>query len=335
MLWPRTRRSAGNTSRGCANVDAEHERREELRDDVPGRLGRLRSCSTDPCSATHSPQPVAPSPSTRTSMNVRSSMRPKLVSKKWTSGRRSEAELEAIDVHGDLLAGACPRAIDILAAALALPLPRDRRPDRRGQDRARRAARHAARRHGRPRGRRRTRSSPTSTPTGPARRSRRSSSTCSTATGSRPALRQADLFSQMTICDYLFDKDKIYAYLNLDDNELFIYQRLYDLLARDVPPPDLVVYLQAPTDVLLRARCASRARGPGASRARARRRLPAGAERGLPALLLPLHRHAAARRRDLAVRSRTRATRRSTIWSSRSAAWAAARGTTCRGQRAG
>jgi deoxyguanosine kinase len=66
------------------------------------------------------------------------------------------------------------------------------------------------------------------------------------------ALRQTDLFSQTTICDYLFDRDKIFAYLNLDDNELFIYQRLYDLLARDVPPPDLVVYLQAPTDVLLR-----------------------------------------------------------------------------------
>ncbi len=66
------------------------------------------------------------------------------------------------------------------------------------------------------------------------------------------ALRQADLFSQTTICDYLFDKDKIFAYLNLDDNELFIYQRLYDLLARDVSPPDLVLYLQAPTEVLLR-----------------------------------------------------------------------------------
>jgi len=66
------------------------------------------------------------------------------------------------------------------------------------------------------------------------------------------SLRQTDLFSQITIADYLFDKDKIFAYLNLDDNELFIYQRLYDLLARDVPPPDLVVYLQAPTDVLLR-----------------------------------------------------------------------------------
>jgi deoxyadenosine/deoxycytidine kinase len=65
-------------------------------------------------------------------------------------------------------------------------------------------------------------------------------------------LRQANLFAQTTVADYLFDKDKIFAYLNLDDNELFIYQRLFDLLARDVPAPDLVVYLQAPTDVLVR-----------------------------------------------------------------------------------
>ncbi|HXW06223.1 MAG TPA: deoxynucleoside kinase [Vicinamibacterales bacterium] len=64
------------------------------------------------------------------------------------------------------------------------------------------------------------------------------------------ALRQSDLFSQLTIADYLFERDKIYAYLNLDDNELFIYQRLYELLAPDLPAPDLVIYLQAPTDVL-------------------------------------------------------------------------------------
>lgn len=64
--------------------------------------------------------------------------------------------------------------------------------------------------------------------------------------------RQADLFSQVTFADYLFERDRIYAYLNLDDNELFIYQRLYDLLAGDVPPPDLIVYLQAPTDFVLR-----------------------------------------------------------------------------------
>jgi deoxyadenosine/deoxycytidine kinase len=66
------------------------------------------------------------------------------------------------------------------------------------------------------------------------------------------AIQQADLFSQLTICDYIFDRDRIFAHLNLDDNELFIYQRLYDLLAADVPHPDLVIYLQAPTDVLLR-----------------------------------------------------------------------------------
>ena len=66
------------------------------------------------------------------------------------------------------------------------------------------------------------------------------------------ALRQGDLFAQATVADYLFDRDKIFAYLNLDDNELFIYQRLYDLLVKDISPPDLVVYLQAPTDLLLR-----------------------------------------------------------------------------------
>lgn len=66
------------------------------------------------------------------------------------------------------------------------------------------------------------------------------------------ALRQADLFQHTVVCDYLFDRDKIFAYLNLDDNELFIYQRLYELLAEDIPAPDLVIYLQAPTEVLLR-----------------------------------------------------------------------------------
>ena len=66
------------------------------------------------------------------------------------------------------------------------------------------------------------------------------------------ALRQSDLFKRLTISDYLFDKDKIYAFLNLDDNELFIYQRLYDLLAPNVATPDLVIYLQTPTDVLRR-----------------------------------------------------------------------------------
>ena len=66
------------------------------------------------------------------------------------------------------------------------------------------------------------------------------------------SLRQGDLFSQTTICNYLFERDRLYAFLNLDDNELFIYQRLFDLLARDVPAPDAVVFLQSPTDVLKR-----------------------------------------------------------------------------------
>ncbi len=127
------------------------------------------------------------------------------------------------------------------------------------------------------------------------------------------SLRQSNLFAQTTICDYLFDKDKIFAYLNLDDNELFIYQRLYDLLAADVPSPDLVVYLQAPTEVLERR--LRRDRTPGserrAARARPVARLRQGAQRGLPALLLPLHRHAAARRGNLRRRSR-RATTPST-----------------------
>jgi deoxyguanosine kinase len=64
------------------------------------------------------------------------------------------------------------------------------------------------------------------------------------------SIRQGDLFAQATIADYLFDRDRIHAFLNLDDNELFIYQRLYELLAEDVPSPDLVIYLQSPTDVL-------------------------------------------------------------------------------------
>jgi len=66
------------------------------------------------------------------------------------------------------------------------------------------------------------------------------------------SLRQANLFTQTTICDYLFERDKIFAYLNLDDNELFIYEKLYELLVRDIPPPDLVIYLQTPTDTLVR-----------------------------------------------------------------------------------
>ena len=74
-------------------------------------------------------------------------------------------------------------------------------------------------------------------------------------------LRQRDLFSQSTVCDYLFERDRVYAFMNLDDNELFIYQRLFDLVARDLAQPDIVVYLQTPTDVLER-RIRDRTREP-------------------------------------------------------------------------
>jgi deoxyguanosine kinase len=63
---------------------------------------------------------------------------------------------------------------------------------------------------------------------------------------------QRKLFTRYTLCDYVLEKSKLFAYLNLDDSELLIYEKLYTLLAEGMPRPDLVVYLQAPTDVLMR-----------------------------------------------------------------------------------
>jgi deoxyadenosine/deoxycytidine kinase len=65
-------------------------------------------------------------------------------------------------------------------------------------------------------------------------------------------LLQRQLFVQGTLCDYVFEKSKIFAYLNLEDSELLIYEKLYALLSEVVPKPDLVVYLQAPTEVLMK-----------------------------------------------------------------------------------
>ena len=65
-------------------------------------------------------------------------------------------------------------------------------------------------------------------------------------------LRQRELFNQTTVCDYIFERDRIHAFVNLDDNELFIYQRLFELLVRELPPPDVVIYLQTPTEALSR-----------------------------------------------------------------------------------
>ena len=65
-------------------------------------------------------------------------------------------------------------------------------------------------------------------------------------------LAQRDLFTELVLSDYTFPKDKIFAYLTLDDSELMIYNRLYDLLYEQVPKPDLVIYLQANLDTLLK-----------------------------------------------------------------------------------
>jgi deoxyguanosine kinase len=65
------------------------------------------------------------------------------------------------------------------------------------------------------------------------------------------ALLQQDLFSQSTVADYLFAKDRIFATLTLEPAELALYQQVYDLLGPRVASPDLVVYLQARTEVLV------------------------------------------------------------------------------------
>jgi len=61
---------------------------------------------------------------------------------------------------------------------------------------------------------------------------------------------QQDLFNQNTVADYLFAKDNIFAALTLSSEELKLYQQIYALLTARVPKPDLVVYLQARTEVL-------------------------------------------------------------------------------------
>ncbi|HEX9137120.1 MAG TPA: deoxynucleoside kinase [Nitrospirota bacterium] len=63
---------------------------------------------------------------------------------------------------------------------------------------------------------------------------------------------QPDLFTRITISDYLFAKDRIFAYLNLDDHELALYEQIYKILEPKVAQPDLVIFLQADTDTLLR-----------------------------------------------------------------------------------
>ena len=65
------------------------------------------------------------------------------------------------------------------------------------------------------------------------------------------ALKQADLFVPVRVADYLLEKDRLFAKVTLDDAEYALYEQLYARLDIQVPKPDLVVYLQAPVDVLL------------------------------------------------------------------------------------
>lgn len=64
-------------------------------------------------------------------------------------------------------------------------------------------------------------------------------------------LKQQDLFSSITVSDYIFDKDKIFAYLNLSKEELKLYESIFPLLERDIPKPDLVIFLQSSIDRLI------------------------------------------------------------------------------------
>jgi deoxyadenosine/deoxycytidine kinase len=62
---------------------------------------------------------------------------------------------------------------------------------------------------------------------------------------------QRDLFQQLLLADYIFAKDRIFASLTLEERELALYDKVAKLLERDIPPPDLVVYLQSSTERLM------------------------------------------------------------------------------------
>jgi deoxyadenosine/deoxycytidine kinase len=64
-------------------------------------------------------------------------------------------------------------------------------------------------------------------------------------------INQLDLFSQSIITDYMFAKDRIFAYINLTEEELIIYEKLYSLLNIKIRKPDLMIFLQADTSVIM------------------------------------------------------------------------------------
>ena len=63
--------------------------------------------------------------------------------------------------------------------------------------------------------------------------------------------RQSDLFEPVRVSDFLIDKDRLFAELNLEKDEYDLYNNVYQHLVIDAPKPDLVIYLQAPTEILL------------------------------------------------------------------------------------
>ena len=65
------------------------------------------------------------------------------------------------------------------------------------------------------------------------------------------SLRQEDLFARVRIADYLLEKDRLFARVILDEAEYGLYEQIYSRMVVDPPKPDLVIYLQAPVDVLL------------------------------------------------------------------------------------
>jgi deoxyguanosine kinase len=65
------------------------------------------------------------------------------------------------------------------------------------------------------------------------------------------AMRQEDMFNPVRVADFLIEKDRLFAELTLDADELDLYEQVYSSLTIDIPQPDLVVYLQAPVEVLL------------------------------------------------------------------------------------
>ena len=66
------------------------------------------------------------------------------------------------------------------------------------------------------------------------------------------SLMQRSLFEERIICDYLFEKDKIYAYQTLADDELVVYEKIYNIFSERIAKPDLVIYLQISLPTLLR-----------------------------------------------------------------------------------